>query len=43
MNEEVLFREMKVKEIEKMESESGKADFVRVKLCTRTPGGKNSD
>lgn len=43
MNEEVLFREMKVKEIEEMKSESGKDDFVRVKLCTRTPGGKSSD
>ena len=43
MNEEVLFREMKVKEIEEMESESGNSDFVRVKLCTRTPGGKSSN
>lgn len=40
MNEEVLFREMKVKEIEEMESESGKDNFVRVKLCTRTLGVK---
>ena len=34
---------MKVKEIEEIESKNGKCDFVRVKLCTRTPGGKSSD
>ena len=43
MNEEVLFREMKVKDIKEIESESGKGDCVRVSLCTRTPGGKSND
>ena len=26
-----------------VENEKDKRDFVRVKLCTRTPGGKSSD
>ena len=43
MNKEVLLREIKVKEIEEIESKSRKCNFVRVRLCTRTPGGKSSD
>ena len=39
----VLVLEMKVKEIEDIESKNGKCNFVRVSLCTRTPRGKSSD
>lgn len=35
MNKEVLLREMKVKEIEEIESKSGKCNFVRVRLCIK--------
>ena len=35
MNKKVLLREMKVKEIEEIESKSGKYNFVRVRLCIK--------
>ena len=41
----VLEIKEKVKEnkIEKEKSKSGKEDYVREKLCTRTPGGESND
>ena len=39
----VLVLKMKVKEIEEIENESRKSSYERVRLCTRTPGGKSSD
>ena len=43
MNEEVLFREMKVKEIEEEKIKKQRFKFVRMRLCTKTPGGKSND
>ena len=43
MNEEMLLREGKVKEIEEEKIKKYRFKFVRVKLCTRTPGGESND